>query len=161
LVETAMRAGLMRVAAALLIAALFLAGCARSPQPQRVAADPTTEPAYANAVKQLTALGQQADDLLKRGLHDQAAAAIGKGQPLQAKLLAAPHPTLAAMEAVSNLDDLYARMLFANRHDVWARTLYEKNVARWKLWKPQTEETKRRLRQAEDGVAACDRRLAQ
>jgi hypothetical protein len=37
--------------------------------------------------------------------------------------------------------------------------LLQKNRARWKNWKPQTADTMRRLQQAEDGIAECDRRL--
>lgn len=141
------------------IAMLFLTDCAPSPQAERTRPDPTKEPAYAEAVEQLAALNRRAEDLLKRGRRDDAAEAITKGLPLQAKLLAAPHPTLTAMEAASDLDDLYAGMLLSNDHYVWARTLYEKNAARWKLWKPQTAATVRRLRQAQAGIAECDRRI--
>jgi hypothetical protein len=63
------------------------------------------------------------------------------------------------MEAVSDLDDLYARMLLSDGHDGFARMLLQKNRARWKNWKPQTADTMRRLQQAEDGIAECDRRL--
>jgi hypothetical protein len=35
----------------------------------------------------------------------------------QTRLLAAPQPALGAMEAVSDLDDLYARMLLSNHQD--------------------------------------------
>jgi hypothetical protein len=147
------------VAGIVTIAALFLAACAAPPKAEKPNPDPAKEPSYADAVGQLTALDSQAEDLLKRGRSDEAAAAITRGQPLQAKLLAAPHPTLEAMEAVSDLDDLYARMLLSNGHDVWARSFYEKNAARWKLWKPQTPDTLRRLRQAQAGMAECDRRM--
>jgi hypothetical protein len=63
------------------------------------------------------------------------------------------------MEAVSDLDDLYARMLLSDHHDGWARMIYEKNRARWRSWKPQSGDTARRLRQAEAGMAECDRRI--
>jgi hypothetical protein len=140
-------------------ALMLLAGCAQPPRVERATADPTTEPAYAQAVQQLAALNRQAEDLLKSGRSDAAADAITRGQPIQARLLAAPRPTLAAMEAASDLDDLYARMLLANHRDGWARMTYEKNVTRWRIWKPQTDDTKRRFRQAQAGVAECDRRI--
>jgi hypothetical protein len=50
-------------------------------------------------------------------------------------------------------------MLLANRHYGWARLQFQKNVARWKHWMPQTKETARRLKQAESAIAECDRRL--
>jgi len=144
------------IAGVLLAAMLFLAGCGASPQSEKARPDPTREAVYGDTVQRLAALDRQAEDLFKHGHHEEAAAAVMKGQPIEAKLLAAPHPTLAAMEAISDLDDLYARMLFSNHREVWARTLYEKNAMRWKLWKPQTADTMRRLRQAQDGIAACN-----
>src|SRR5438045_8887338 len=140
-------------------ALLLLAGCAAPPRVDAPKADPTREAGYADAVGQLAALNRAAADLLKRGRSDDAAAAITKGQPLQARLLAAPQPTTAAMEAVADLDELYARMLLSNHHDGWARMLFQKNVARWKTWTPQTLDTARRLREAQTWVAECDRRL--
>ena len=139
---------------------LFLVSCgAPAPRAEQTKPDPTKETAYAKAIEQLAALNQKAEDLIKRGRTDEAAAMITKGQPIQASLLAAPHPTLAAMEAISDLDNLYARMLLANRNDVWARTFYVKNVTRWKMWEPQTADTSRRLQQAEAGILECDRHL--
>src|SRR5262249_39504775 len=111
---------------------LFLAGCAAPPRAEQPKPDPTREAGYLAAVEQLAELNREAQDLLKRGRADDAAAAITKGQPLQAQLLAAPQPTLAAMEAVSDLDELYARMLLSNHHDGWARMLFQKNIVRWK-----------------------------
>lgn len=77
------------------------------------------------------------------------------------RLLAVPRPTLAAMEAASDLDDLYGRMLLANRHYGWARLLFQKNLARWKNWNPQTEESGRRRKLAESRMAECDRGMSQ
>lgn len=143
-------------------AVLLLAGCAAPPaRVEQPKLDPTREAGYAETVEQLTALNRDAEDLLKRGRSEQAAAAIIKGQPLQALLLAAPRPTLRAMEGASDLDDLYAHMLLSNGHDGWARMLFQKNLARWKSWKPQTADTARRVRQAQAGIAECDRSLTQ
>src|ERR1035441_1397285 len=71
-----------------------------------------------------------------------------QGQPLSLRLLAAPRPTLAAMEAASDLDHLYAAMLLANKNYGWARLAFQKNVSRWKYWRPQTPDTARRLKAA-------------
>ena len=103
----------------------------------------------------------EAEQLLQNGKSDQAAGIITKGQPLVSRLLSAPQPTLSAMEAVSDCDHLDARMLLTNGHVGWARLLFQKNVTRWKNWKPQTPETARRLALAEAGIAECDRRLQQ
>jgi hypothetical protein len=75
---------------------------------------------------------------LKRGRPEDVAAVIAKGQPLQIRLLAAPRPTLGAMEAVSDLDDVYARMLLSGHHDGWARMLYQKNFGVVQLSGPRS-----------------------
>ena len=106
-------------------------------------------------------MNRQAEGLLRDGKSDQAAALITKGQALAGRLLAAPRPTLGAMEAASDLDQLYAGMLLANRNYGWARLAFQKNVSRWKNWRPQTDETARRLKVARDGIAECDRRIGQ
>ena len=83
-------------------------------------------------------------------------AGIQQGEDLSGQVLAVIHPTLEAMQAASDLDDLYARMLLSNRHYTWAQTFFQKNRARWKYWQPQTEDTARRMKIAEDGIAACE-----
>jgi len=142
--------------------ALLLAACATAPAPvAKVAVDPVTEDWYAPATAELAAINRQAQKLLNEAKSDQAAALITKGQAIAARLLAAPHPTLAAMEAASDLDQMYAQMLLSNRNYGWARLAFQKNVSRWKNWRPQTEDTERRLKLARDGIAECDRRIGQ
>ena len=91
----------------------------------------------------------------------EAAAAVKKGQALEAKLLSAPEPTLAAMESSADLDDLYGRLLMRNKQYGWARQVFQKNVIRWKNWKPQTTESARRLKIAASAVAECDRLMTE
>jgi hypothetical protein len=138
------------------IAALLLAGCAPAPPPPR---DPTTEAWYKQAVTQLEANARAADESFASGKANDAAALIEKGEPLESQVLAVPRPTLAAMEAATDLDDIYARMLFSNQHYEWAMFLFQKCSARWKYWQPQTEETARRMKRAEDEIAECNRRM--
>ena len=148
----------------LLLLALLAASCS-SPPPQKAVEpakpDPTAEPWFAEAVTELRALTTEAESLVKRRKFDEASALITKGQPLMARVLAVPRPTVEAVEAASDLDELYGRMLLANRHYGWARLQFQKNVARWKNWRPQTEETARRLKHAESLIAEVDRRLGQ
>ena len=145
------------------ILAIFLVSCAAPPPPppQKAAVDPVTESWYAPAVSELAALNRQAETLWQAGKADDAAARVTQGQALAARLLAAPRPTLEAMEAASDNESLYARMLLANKNYGWARLSYQKNVSRWKNWRPQTEESARRLKQAQDGIAEVDRRMGQ
>jgi hypothetical protein len=144
-------------------AILVLSGCAPPPAAvvQQPKPDPTTEAWYGQTVEQLAGMNRDAAKLLSNGKTDQAATMITAAQPIEARLLAVVHPTLRAMEAASDLDRMYGRMLLANRHDGWARLAFQKNLIRWKTWKPQTPETTRRLKQAESDIAECDRKLAQ
>jgi hypothetical protein len=144
----------------LVILTIALASCAPAPPPpQKAAPDLTAEAWYAEATRQLAAVDREGNDLFNAGRFEEVSVAIAKGQPLQERLLEATHPTLPAMEAAADLDDLYARMLVHNGRHGWARTIFQKNVVRWKTWKPQTPETERRWKAAVDAVAECDRRL--
>jgi hypothetical protein len=148
----------------LALTAVLLAACASAPAPapvEKPKPDPAKEVWYGPATEELAALNRDAEDLLRRGKSDEAAALITKGQPMMSRLLTAPRPTLAAMEAASDLDDLYGRMLLSNRNYGWARLQFQKNVSRWKGWTPPTQETERRRKQAESKLAECDRALAQ
>jgi hypothetical protein len=143
-----------------LFAFVLLAACSPSPEPH-VQKDPTTERWYTQTVADLTAMAHQANDLFERGKADDAAALIEKGEPLSAKLLAVRNPTLAAVEAASDLDQLYGRMLFSNHNYGWARLMFQKNVARWKNWTPQTPDTTARLHAAQTAIAQCDTKILQ
>jgi hypothetical protein len=140
--------------------ALLLAACAPAPAPApKAPSDPAAEDWYGPATAQLAAMNREAKALLRESKSDRAAAVITQGQPLASRLLAAPRPTLAAMEAASDLDQLYAGMLLGNRNYGWARLAFQKNASRWKNWRPTTPETARRLKLAQDGIAECDRRM--
>jgi len=108
-------------------------------------------------VEELAAIDRDAARLVAAGQPDKAAAAITSGLPLEKRLTSVERPTLDAERAVSDLDELYGRMLLANRHFGWARLMFQKNLARWRTWIPATEETGRRLRAAQEDIAACDR----
>lgn len=139
----------------LLAAVLLLAGCGSKPEPASPgAALPSW---YAPALDQLTTLNRQAEDDFTRGRQDAAAAKIKQAQPIADRLLTVARPTLPAVEAASDVDDLYGRMLMANRNYGWAQMFFQKNRSRWKNWKPQTEESERRFKLAESEIAACDR----
>ena len=106
-------------------------------------------------------MARQAEAQLRAGKADEAAAIITKGEPLITRLLAVPQPSLAAVSAASDLDELYGRMLLSNGNYGWARLLFQKNLARWKSWTPKTEETEQRRKQAEAEITLCDRKLAE
>ena len=135
---------------------LLLSACsAPPPKPP----DPTTEAWYGESVERLVNLNKDAEQAFAAGDQDKAAAAVMSGQALEKKLLSPLRPTLAATEAVSDLDRLYGRMLLKNRHYGWARMMFQRNLARWKYWRPESAESGRRLQQAKDDIAECDRYL--
>jgi hypothetical protein len=146
----------------LLILAAVLTAC--SPPPPRAVhpkPDPTKEAWYGETISQLAAMSREAETLLHHNAPDQAAAVITQSQPLIQRLLSASRPTLAAMEAVSDSDQLYGQMLVGNRHYVWARVFFQKNLTRWSLWTPQTPDTVRRLKLAHAAIAECERHINQ
>jgi hypothetical protein len=143
-----------------LAACLMAAACGPAPAPQpKAQGDPTAEASYTHAVSELAALNREARAAFDAHKPDEAAALIERGEPLSKQLMGAPRPTLAATEAVSDLDRLYADMLFSNRNYGWARMLYQRNLSRWKYRVPQTPETERLRKQAEASMAECDRRI--
>ena len=143
-----------------LTAAGLLAGCGPSaPTAQAPKSDPTTEAWYADGTKRLTSMDRAAEQLFQAGRKDDAAAIIQGGVSLQDRLLAAPRPTLEAMEAIADLDRVYGKMLVSNGYFGEARLLFQKNITRWKTWKPQTAETERRLKEANSDIAECDKHM--
>lgn len=136
----------------------ILIACAPPPKPvEQPKPDPTVEEWYPEAVNQLAGMNREAEGLYQSGKFDAAAEIISKGQPIEDRLLSVPRPTLAAMEAASDRDDLYGRMLLRNLHYDWARSFFQKNAVRWKAWKPQTPDTERRRQRALSAIAECDR----
>jgi hypothetical protein len=137
-------------------------GCGPAPPPTVVEKlDPVKEPHYLKTVEQLVAMNREAQAAYSGGDSDKAAKIMEKEKPLVSEVLAVPKPSLQAMEAASDLDQLYGTMLLKNRHYGWARILFQGNLARWKHWQPQTPESARRLKEAESGMAECDRHLVE
>lgn len=160
----------VRTVAPMWIICAFLAGaslCISCNSPERVVrnvasplTDPTRQPEYLAAIDRLAALNTEARAHFAAGRRSEAAALVTEGQPLAKELLAVSRLSLAAMEAVADRDQLYADLLFANQHFAHARQMYQRNVARWKHWLPQTDHTRQRLEEAQSAIAKCDRALA-
>lgn len=143
-----------------LLAAVLLAACGPSaPTSQAPKADPTSEAWYAQSTERLTKMDRSAENLFQAGRKDEAAAIVTGAESLQTRLLAAPRPTLEAMEAIADLDRIYGKLLVSNGFFGEARLLFQKNITRWKVWKPQTPETERRLKEANSDIAECDRHM--
>ena len=141
--------------------AAMLTACAPAPRPvePQPRPDATKEDWYRPAIDQLASLNREAETLLARGNTGAAGEVITRSQPVLNRLLSAQQPTLEAMEAVSDSDQLYGRVLMANRHYGWARMAFQKNATRWKVWRPQTSETARRMKLATEAIAECDREM--
>lgn len=144
----------------LLAPVLLLVACCSGPRQAPPPPDPTVEAWYGPMVARVHALRAEAVGLVEAGKFDDAAARITEAQPLVNRLITVPRPSLAAMEGASDIDDLYGRMLMRNRHFGWARMQFQKNVARWRNWTPQTDEVRRRREQAAAAMLECDRQLA-
>jgi hypothetical protein len=106
-------------------------------------------------------MNRQSSAAFQAGDQDKAAKIMAEEKPLVQKVLGIPRPTLEAEEAASDLDQLYGTMLLKNRHYGWARILFQGNLARWRHWRPETAESLRRVKQAEVGIAECDRHIAE
>jgi hypothetical protein len=143
-----------------LLAAALLGACGpAAPAAKAPKVDPTTEAWYAQSTEKLTNMDRAAEQYFQAGRSQEAAAIVTSALSLQSRLLAAPRPTLAAMEAITDLDRVYGKMLESNGYFGEARLLFQKNVTRWKTWKPQTPETERRLQEANSDIAECDKHM--
>ncbi len=139
---------------------LACGACSTAPSPATLSQhDPTSDGWYGTATEQLAALSKNASEAYAQGKTDAASALIEQGETVAARLMAVPRPTLPAAQAASDLDDLYGRMLFKNRHYGWARLQFQKNLARWKHWQPQTADARQRLRAAESAINLCDSKI--
>ncbi len=136
-----------------------MVACGPAPRVGDAKGDPTTDRAYVSAVAELKELNRGARECFRKGDKDTAAAIIQRGETISKTLMAVSRPSLAATVEASDLDQLYGDMLFSNRNYGWARLFYQKNRARWKFIQPQTADTAQRLKQAEDAMAECDRRI--
>ena len=141
---------------------VFLPGCGSAPATAPATqADQTRSVAYREAVAQLAAMNREAEADYKSGKADLAAKIMEQEKPLVSRVLSPPQPSLEAMEAASDLDNLYGTMLLNNKHYGWARVMFQGNLARWKHWRPITEESTRRLKEAEAAIAECDKGIVQ
>jgi hypothetical protein len=141
---------------------VLLMGCGSTPGVAPVAhPDETKSVAYREAVAQLAAMNREAEADYKSGKSDLAAKIMEQEKPLVSRVLSPPLPSLEAVEAASDLDNLYGTMLLHNKHYGWARVMFQGNLARWKHWRPITEESTRRLKEAEAAIEECDKGILQ
>ncbi|MBC7925122.1 MAG: hypothetical protein H7039_05645 [Bryobacteraceae bacterium] len=139
---------------------LAVACCGTAPDPEvPLKTDPTATPEYKDAIQELTTRCESAETLVKARKWEAASDLLQGNQPLVSLLLSVPYPAVAAAEAVSDHEDLYGRMLLRNKHYGDARFLFQKTMVRWLSWKPETEETRRRLAKAQAWILECDRNL--
>ena len=139
---------------------LSLVACA--PPPPKPAPKAGEKPeGYDAAVRRLADMVNVGNQFFANGRPDDASRVISDGLLMQNQILSVPQLDLAGTVAVSDLDDLYGRMLLASRHYGDARLLFQKNLARWRMWKPQNEESAKQLKHAQDQIAECDKHILQ
>lgn len=147
----------------LAVAAILLFGlcaCTPSDVPDLAPpADPMQKASYREALDQLRHWNAEALAHWQKGETALAAAALKQAQPLSKELLDARRPPREVYEAVSDFDQLYATVLLSKGHTVWARQIFMTNAARWRNWKPETEDTRRRRREAEQGASEADKKM--
>lgn len=131
-------------------------GSAKAPEPPP---PPINSPQYDALVAELAGMGREAQRLFAAGKIAESGEVVTKGEALASKVLSVPRPTLAATEAAGDMDHLYGKILSANGKYGWARLQFQKNLVRWKYWQPQTDETARRMREARDAIAECDKHI--
>lgn len=142
----------------LLASLLTVYSCSKPPE-SLPPVDETKQEWYGEAVSQAKKMAVEAEAAFRAGKSEEASDLIQEGEKVTARLLKVPHPPVEAVEAASDLDDLYGRMLLSNRHYGWARMVFQRNLARWKNWQPQSEEVIRRRKQAEAGIIECDKNI--
>ena len=142
----------------LFLPALFLLAACGAPAPQKKApVEPSKESWYQPAIEELRSVNAAIARFADAGEYDKAARAIIHGQELEAKLLSSSHPPLEAAIAVSDLEDIYGRMMLAQKKYGWARLVFQKNLARWKYWRPITDDSQARMERARQQIIECDR----
>lgn len=152
---------------ALPILALLLVGCGPDTPPQAKpkaengASAETAEKWYAEALAVLVDINRALPGMIQAGKSQEASQAVMRGEAIAKELLQVPRPSLAAARAASDLDQAYGDMLFSDKQYGWARLQYQKNLSRWKYWKPQTPETESLAKLARDKIAECDKHIKQ
>jgi hypothetical protein len=148
------------VAAVTLAFALLCSACSAQPEARKPPLrNPSSEAWYQTATIELTKLAAEAKQDFKRGKLEAASSLIERGETVSARLMAVPRPSLTAMQAASDLDELYGQMLFRNRHYGWARLQFQKNLARWKHFQPTDAGSARLMAVAQSEIEQCDRAM--
>ena len=147
--------------AALVLLAYAVFDTTTYPRPKKPKAPQVSATWYQDAVNELVATNGEAEKQFKAGNGKEAGELVEKGEKLATKVLSIPRPTLEATQAASDTDDLYGRMLASNKNYGWARLTFQKNLVRWKYWKPADAESERRMELARAAIAECDKHLSQ
>ena len=136
---------------------LLLSGCGSGPAPQP--ADPTTEAWYGATVQGLESLNRDAEEALAAKNPDKAATAVTSGLALEKRLLSVRKPTFAAAEAVTDLDRLYRTDAAGEPALRLGSTDVPEEPGAVEELAAGIDKTARRVQQAKDDIAECDRGL--
>jgi hypothetical protein len=142
----------------LLLLTLIFAGCGKM-APPRAVTEAEAGDTYRKALSDLQRLNAEAAEFRKAKNLNAASDRITEGIVPAKILLAVREPSLAALEAVSDHDQMWAEMLMENRHFGHARQMWATEVARWKNYPNPAPSIQARLARAQKGIADCDRQL--
>lgn len=142
------------------LALVVLAGCESRPDPKQQAGPQIDRSAQRAKLAELEGANRQAWEHFRKHERTAAGDIVGRTDALSNNLIGGdPAPSIEIMRAVSDHDELYGRLLMANRHWGHARHIIAKIENRWRLWQPQDDESRKRRQAAIELMRECDRNL--
>lgn len=145
---------------ALCALALLLASCGSPARPPQAAAPKIDRAAQRARLAELENANRAARELFDKGDRTAAGDIVGRTDAMAIALIGGdPSPSIEILRAVSDHDELYGRLLMANRHWGHARHILAKIENRWRLWQPQDDESRQRRAGALALMLECEKRM--
>lgn len=143
-----------------LCALALLASCGGDRPPAKPAAPALDRVRQRAQLAELESANRAAWDHYRQGNRTAAGDIVGRTDALSIGLMGGdPRPSIEIMRAVSDHDELYGRLLMANRHWGHARHILAKIENRWRLWQPQDDESRKRRADALVLMRECEQRM--
>lgn len=145
---------------ALCALALLLAACGSPARAPQAAAPKIDRAAQRARLAELENANRAARELFDKGDRAAAGEIVGRTEAMAIALIGGdPSPSIEIMRAVSDHDELYGRLLMANRHWGHARHILAKIENRWRLWQPQDDESRKRRSGAITLMRECEQHM--